>query len=91
MAIAPKTRKKKAEARRFDRGRRYRKARQSFFDSDPMHRICAECLRHGITTEATELDHIIPAAKRPDLFDEPTNWQPLCRTCHEAKTKRENT
>ena len=91
MAIAPKTRsRKQPETRRFSRGRPYRRARQAWLDSDPMNRLCAECLRKGKTTETQELDHIIAAAQRPDLFADPKNWQPLCRDCHEAKTLREN-
>lgn len=91
MAIAPKKRTRKTpEARRFSRGRPYRRARQSWFDGDPRNRLCAECLRHGKTTAATQLDHIQRAIDRPDLFDDPTNWQPLCDDCHAAKTTREN-
>jgi 5-methylcytosine-specific restriction protein A len=91
MATAPKSRsRKQPETRRFSRGRPYRRARQAWFDSEATNRLCAECLKQGKTTEATELDHIQRAADRPDLFDDPSNWQPLCRECHEAKTAREN-
>jgi 5-methylcytosine-specific restriction protein A len=91
MAIAPKRRKSaNTQIRRFQRGRAYRRARQAFLNSDPLQRLCAECLRQGRTTEATELDHIQRAADRPDLFDDPRNWQMLCRDCHAAKTAAEN-
>ena len=91
MAIAPKSRSRAQKpAKRFSRGRPYRRARQAWFDSDPMLRLCAACLHAGRTTEATELDHVQRAADRPDLFNDPDNWQPLCEDCHKAKTAREN-
>lgn len=91
MATAPKKgRRKRSPAKRFKRGRPYRRARRDWFNSDPMNRLCAVCLKNGVTTEATELDHIQRAVDRPDLFNDESNWQPLCRDCHEQKTQREN-
>jgi 5-methylcytosine-specific restriction protein A len=40
-------------------------------------------------TPATEVDHRIPIAHRPDLRLTMTNLQSLCHTCHSAKTMRE--
>lgn len=91
MAIAPKSgRTRSKRTTRFNRGRPYRRARAAWFNSDAMNRLCVICLAKGITTEATELDHIQRAADRPDLFDDPDNWQPLCEDCHKIKTAREN-
>ena len=66
---------------------RYQKARLGFLKKHP---LCAECGRQGITKAATDLDHIIPVRDAPDRFWDRTNWQPLCRECHEAKTVEEN-
>ena len=66
---------------------RYKKARRTFMRRNP---LCAECKRQGITVAANELDHIKPVHVHPELFWDRTNWQPLCRPCHEAKTLSEN-
>ena len=42
----------------------------------------------GITTLATELDHIIPIKLGGDWFDA-GNLQPLCSLCHQFKTAAE--
>lgn len=91
MATKPNTRGRKASPpKRFSRGRPYRRARQAWFNSDPLLRLCAHCLAQGRTTAATQLDHIRRAADRPDLFFDESNWQPLCDACHTAKTQQEN-
>ena len=49
------------------------------------------CQAKGCERLATELDHIIPRALEPDRdVMDLNNVQGLCRTCHEAKTGREN-
>ena len=45
---------------------------------------CAGCGRY-----ANEVDHIVPLHKGGDPFDM-DNLQALCRSCHIAKTAREN-
>ena len=45
------------------------------------------CRRCG--APATEADHIINRATRPDLATDPDNGQALCRSCHRAKTLAE--
>lgn len=42
----------------------------------------------GCTTHATEVDHIIPAARGGN--DQPNNLQATCQHCHQAKTVAEN-
>src|SRR5688500_4877441 len=51
--------------------------------------LCTACFHEGKCTIATELDHIIPVAKRPDLRLEPSNLSPLCASCHSRKTASE--
>ena len=50
------------------------------------------CAEQGLTVGAEELDHIVPVktdANVHSFFDE-SNWQGLCRSCHEFKTADEN-
>lgn len=65
---------------------RYRRARRTFLAANPW---CRECERHGLSTPAAELDHVVPAVVAPDRFWDRTNWQPLCRPCHAAKSATE--
>ncbi len=50
---------------------------------------CRECARHGITTRATDVDHIIPHRGDRRLFYDETNLQSLCHSCHSRKTLAE--
>jgi 5-methylcytosine-specific restriction protein A len=70
-------------------GRRWQKYRLAF-----LHRaanaLCVECRKTGRITAATVVDHIIPHKGNDRLFWDPTNHQPLCATCHNKKTVRED-
>ena len=66
---------------------RYRILRDRFILQNP---LCAECDRQGRVTLSKELDHIIPAHERADLFWDQENWQALCEPCHHRKTSLEN-
>ena len=48
---------------------------------------CVECLRHGITVRATDVDHIVP--RRDGGRDVAENLQSLCHSCHSKKTGHE--
>ena len=65
---------------------RYRRERRRFLDANP---LCAGCAKLGFTAAATELDHIVPYHKRPDLFWDTDNWQGLCADCHQKKSDAE--
>lgn len=41
--------------------------------------MCGAARRHG-----TQVDHIIPRRKRPDLALDPRNLQVLCPSCHSS-------
>ena len=70
-----------AESRGYDA--RWRKARTAFLQRNP---LCNECMKRGKITPATVVDHIIPhRGDRKLLWDE-SNWQPLCKCCHDRKT-----
>ena len=75
------------EIRRARSTKRYQNARREFLLAHP---LCKACEREGRTMAAVELDHVVPADKAPELFWDTTNWQGLCRPCHEAKTADEN-
>jgi len=50
--------------------------------------LCQECLRQGKTQVGNQVDHILPADQRPDLFYREDNLQTLCRKCHALKTRK---
>lgn len=62
---------------------RWRKARAAFLRRNP---LCVECMRKGVLTPATVVDHIIPHRGDKELFWNEENWQPLCKSCHDRKT-----
>lgn len=45
------------------------------------------CVNCGSKSEVT--DHIIPHRGDIFLFNDENNWQPLCKECHDKKTRRE--
>lgn len=70
-----------AESRGYDA--RWRKARTAFLQRNP---LCNECMKRGKITPATVVDHIIPHRGDRKLFWDESNWQPLCKSCHDRKT-----
>lgn len=87
----------KAQRERFDKTRpssrkrgyssRWDKASRNFLHFNP---LCAKCDSVGITTAAKEVDHIKPHKGDMELFWNADNWQPLCKSCHSKKTRRES-
>src|SRR5262249_7323940 len=65
---------------------RWRKYRVWFF-AQPQNALCRLCKSNHKIVAATEIDHIV-AVYGPDdpHFYEPTNHQPLCKSCHSRKT-----
>jgi 5-methylcytosine-specific restriction protein A len=70
-----------------DRGydHEWRRARKAFLAAHP---LCAECEREGKVTAATVVDHVIPHRGDMVLFWQETNWESLCATHHNRKTRR---
>ncbi|MBQ8708357.1 MAG: HNH endonuclease [Succinivibrionaceae bacterium] len=58
---------------------RWRRARTMFLSKHP---LCSQCGK-----PATVVDHIIPHRGNQQLFWDEANWQPLCKTCHDKKTR----
>ncbi len=49
----------------------------------------SQCAATGRVEVATCVDHIQPAALRPDLFWTPSNHQSMCNSCNRAKGRKE--
>lgn len=65
----------------------WRKARNIYLKEHP---LCAYCMKEGKFTKATVVDHIIPHRGDDKLFWDESNWQPLCKSCHDKKTMTED-
>lgn len=66
---------------------RWQKARVRYLHSHP---LCVECKKEGELTQATVVDHIVPHRGDQKLFWDESNWQPLCKHCHDKKTWNED-
>lgn len=70
-------------------GRKWRDARQAFLVGHP---LCVFCHQLGRDTPASVVDHIVPHRGDEKLFWDVTNWQALCKACHDgAKAELEQT
>lgn len=49
---------------------------------------CKFCSEIGMRTKATVIDHIKPHKGNLDLFWSMSNWQPLCKPCHDSTKAR---
>lgn len=90
--LEPRTRRQHSERREVRGGfyslATWRRFRRMFLRRFP---VCAHCHARGITTPASQVDHVIPRAERMDLELEESNAQALCLICHTDKTNRERT
>lgn len=64
----------------------WQKARCLFLRDEP---LCRECAMRGWVVTATVVDHITPHEGDPMKFWNRSNWQPLCKRCHDHKTATE--
>lgn len=71
-----------AHERGYDR--RWRAARRRYLSE---HGECRICQLAGRAIAATVVDHIRPHRGDKALFWSQSNWQPLCKRCHDAKTR----
>lgn len=67
-------------------GHKWRKSRLVFLANNP---LCVYCQREGRITAANVVDHIVPHKGDQKLFWDETNWQSLCKECHDSEKKRE--
>lgn len=68
-----------------DRG--WRRARRRYLSDNP---ICVRCEATGRIQPATIVDHIVPHNGDWDAFWNVSNWQALCKPCHDRKTLTED-
>lgn len=62
---------------------RWRKARKRFLAAHP---LCVQCKSRNKIVSAAVVDHIIPHRGDSSLFWDESNWQALCKSCHDSKT-----
>lgn len=67
-------------------GYKWQQARERFLSEHP---LCCYCERTGRITAATIVDHKIPHQGDPVLFWDESNWQPLCKPCHDSTKAKE--
>ena len=67
-------------------GAAWQLARRGFLAEHP---LCAYCIKSGRTAAATVVDHVVPHKGDLTLFWDRSNWQPLCKRCHDAVKQRE--
>jgi 5-methylcytosine-specific restriction protein A len=47
------------------------------------HPLCRYCELQGRVTEAAVVDHVVPHKGDERLFFDESNWQSLCKPCHD--------
>lgn len=67
--------------------RRWQGASRRFLREHP---LCAECASNGKVVAAEVVDHIKAAKGNKELFWNESNWQSLCKECHDRKTASED-
>jgi 5-methylcytosine-specific restriction protein A len=66
-------------------GYRWQRERAAYLARNP---LCVTCLAAGLTVLASVVDHHVPHRGDMRLFWDVTNWQSLCKRCHDRKTAR---
>ncbi|TES51699.1 HNH endonuclease [Halalkalibacterium halodurans] len=66
---------------------RWRKARVRFLK---VHPLCVKCKEEDKLVKATVVDHIVPHRGDKKLFWDESNWQALCKKCHDRKTRNKD-
>lgn len=66
---------------------KWRKLSKQYLRKHPM---CVRCMAEGRYVPATVVDHIIPHRGDKNLFWNESNWQALCKPCHDRKTWTED-
>ena len=64
----------------------WQQARLVFLGENP---LCKYCEHAGRVTAASIVDHVIPHRGDMVLFWDRSNWQSLCKPCHDVVKKRE--
>lgn len=67
-------------------GGAWQKARAGFLRSHP---LCKDHHARGMVVEATVVDHVVPHRGDNKLFWAKSNWQSLCKQCHDGWKQRQ--
>lgn len=67
-------------------GTKWQRARAAYLKANPW---CVYCREAGRRTPATVVDHIEPHRRDWKLFWRRSNWQGLCKTCHNGPKQSE--
>jgi len=65
---------------------RWQKGRVQYLADHP---LCVYCEQRGKLTPASVVDHIVPHRGDMTLFWDISNWQSLCKKCHDSAKARE--
>lgn len=68
-------------------GRKWQAARADFIRRNP---VCVACAARGEVAAAEVVDHVVPHRGDDKLFWRRSNWQSLCKPCHDRKTAAED-
>ncbi len=67
-------------------GYKWQKAREAWLNDHP---LCAYCDRLGRVTAGCVVDHIVAHRGDMVLFWDRSNWQTLCKPCHDSVKQAE--
>jgi 5-methylcytosine-specific restriction protein A len=87
QALGKKAKQSRVSSTKRGYNYRWQKARITWLKSHPLCRIHSAA---GIVKAAEVIDHIVPHDGDQVLFWDKTNWQPLCKSCHDHKTATED-
>lgn len=65
---------------------KWQKARERYLLDNP---LCVYCGRSGQVTAASVVDHVIAHRGDMTLFWDQSNWQSLCKPCHDSVKQAE--
>jgi len=65
----------------------WQKARAAYLRAHP---LCRTHEQQGRVVAASVVDHIVPHRGDKAAFWQSSNWQPLCKRCHDVKTATED-
>ncbi|MBF8651987.1 HNH endonuclease [Pseudomonas putida] len=65
---------------------KWQKARERYLNDHP---LCVYCQRNGRITAARIVDHIVAHRGDMTLFWDQSNWQSLCKPCHDSVKQAE--
>lgn len=66
-------------------GNKWQQARKGYLRKHP---LCRMCEAKGLIVAATVVDHIKPHRGDMKVFWNSSNWQPLCKLCHDSDKAR---